>query len=67
MYILYIILQCIFYIYKITLNSKQGKTLEDISSLVQKLTKRINENKAALAPVVTELRAVRVKYQVGIT
>jgi len=48
---------------KSELDSMKGKTLEDISVLVQKLNRRIQEKKSALAPLIKELRPLRQKAQ----
>ena len=47
-----------------SLNTLKGDTLEDMSSLVQRLTLRINEKKNELSPIIKELRPLRQKVQV---
>lgn len=42
----------------------KGRTLEDISRMVQQLTKRINSKKDALAPLIRELKPLRQQVQV---
>ena len=49
---------------KADLDQMKGRTLEDISFMVQKLTSKIVEKKSALAPIIKELRPMRQKYQV---
>ena len=51
---------------KAELDSMKGSTLEDISVMVQKLNRKIQEKKSALAPIVKELRPMRQKAQVRI-
>ncbi|XP_069105336.1 intraflagellar transport protein 81 homolog isoform X1 [Argopecten irradians] len=45
------------------LDERKGKTLEDISDMVQRLTRRIAEKKTALAPIIKELRPLRQRSQ----
>jgi hypothetical protein len=42
----------------------KGKTLEDISQMVQRLTARITKKKEVLAPMIQELRPLRQQAQV---
>ena len=49
---------------KSALDQMKGKTLEDISFMVNKLTQTINDKKTALAPVIKELRPLRQQAQV---
>ncbi|KAK2156371.1 hypothetical protein LSH36_215g03007 [Paralvinella palmiformis] len=48
---------------KSELDQMKGRTLEDISQLVQQLTKKISEKKEALAPTIKELRILRTQGQ----
>ncbi|XP_035693402.1 intraflagellar transport protein 81 homolog isoform X1 [Branchiostoma floridae] len=48
---------------KSELDEMKGKTLDDISDMVLKLTSTISEKKSALAPVIKELRPMRQKCQ----
>lgn len=48
---------------KSELDEKKGKTLEDISDMVQRLTKTIANKKNSLAPIIKELRPMRQKAQ----
>lgn len=50
---------------KSELDQMKGRTLEDISYMVQQLTKKISEKKSALAPIIKELRPMRQKNQVS--
>lgn len=45
------------------LDSQKGKTLEEMSSLVQQLTMKIGERKTRLAPIIKELRPLRQQCQ----
>lgn len=49
---------------KSELDMMKGRTLEDISYMVQQLTKKIADKKSALAPIIKELRPLRQKAQV---
>ena len=42
----------------------KGRTLEDISHMVQQLTNKIANKKSALAPIIKELRPLRQEAQV---
>ena len=44
----------------------KGRTLEDISRMVQQLNTRIEKKKSILAPVIKELRPLRQQAQVSI-
>lgn len=46
-------------------DTMKGRTLEDMSQMVEKLTKKIEMKKAALAPMLKELRPMRQQYQVS--
>lgn len=46
------------------LDEVKGKTLDDISDMVRRLTNTIAEKKNALAPVIKELRPLRQRNQV---
>ena len=46
------------------LDMAKGRTLEDISYLVQQLTRRITEKKNSLAPIIKDLRPKRQEAQV---
>ena len=48
---------------KADLDSQKGKTLEDMSGLVNQLTMKISERKARLAPIIKELRPLRQQSQ----
>lgn len=48
---------------KSELDSMKGRTLEDISVLVTKFNRRIQEKKSALAPIIKELRPLRQRAQ----
>jgi len=48
---------------KSDLDEQKGKTLEDISEMVRKLTTTITDKKNALAPIIKELRPMRQKVQ----
>lgn len=50
---------------KSELDERKGKTLEDISDMVQRLTRTIANKKNSLAPIIKELRPMRQKAQVG--
>ena len=50
---------------KSELDNMKGRTLEDISVMVQKLNRRIQEKKSALAPIVKELRPLRQRAAVS--
>ena len=50
---------------KSELDEKKGKTLEDISDMVQRLTRTIATKKNSLAPIIKELRPMRQRAQVG--
>lgn len=49
---------------KSALDQMKGQTLEDISVMVNKLTRTIQEKKSALAPIIKELRPLRQQAQV---
>ena len=49
---------------KSELDEKKGKTLEDISDMVQRLTRTIATKKNSLAPIIKELRPMRQRAQV---
>jgi hypothetical protein len=49
---------------KSELDEKKGKTLEDISDMVQRLTRTIAAKKNSLAPIIKELRPMRQRAQV---
>ncbi len=49
---------------KSDLDQMKGRTLEDISHMVQQLTRKIAEKKSSLAPVIKELRPMRQRSQV---
>jgi len=42
----------------------KGRTLDDISHMVQQLTKRIMSKKESLSPIIKELRPLRQQAQV---
>ena len=44
----------------------KGRTLEDMSNMVQQFNSKIANKKAALEPIVRELRSVRQQAQVSI-
>lgn len=48
---------------KSDLDQMKGRTLEDISHMVQQLTRRISDKKSALAPIIKDLRPLRQKNQ----
>uniref|UniRef100_X1Z4C8 Intraflagellar transport protein 81 homolog n=1 Tax=Capitella teleta TaxID=283909 RepID=X1Z4C8_CAPTE len=48
---------------KSEMDMMKGRTLEDISYLVQQLTKKIADKKSALAPIIKELRPLRQRAQ----
>ncbi|KAK3094389.1 hypothetical protein FSP39_001105 [Pinctada imbricata] len=48
---------------KSELDEQKGRTLEDISDMVQRLTKKIAEKKNSLAPIIKELRPMRQRAQ----
>ncbi|XP_067948195.1 intraflagellar transport protein 81 homolog [Watersipora subatra] len=48
---------------KSELDEVKGKTLEDMSEMVQKFHKRIAEKKSDLAPIIKELRPLRQRHQ----
>ena len=48
---------------KSELDMMKGRTLEDISYMVQQLTKKIADKKSALAPIIKELRPLRQQAQ----
>lgn len=50
---------------KSELDNMKGRTLEDISVMVQKLNRKIQEKKSALAPIIKELRPLRQKSSVS--
>ena len=50
---------------KSELDQMKGRTLEDMSFMVQKLTRKIQEKKSALAPIIKELRPLRQRAQVS--
>ena len=52
---------------KSELDQMKGRTLEDISQLVQQLTKKISEKKEALAPTIKELRILRTQVKVSVS
>jgi len=47
-------------------DDRKGKTLEDMSDMVDRLTRKIAEKKGALAPIIKELRPLRQRNQVSI-
>ena len=47
-------------------DDRKGKTLEDMSDMVGRLTRKIAEKKGALAPIIKELRPLRQRNQVSI-
>jgi intraflagellar transport protein 81 len=49
---------------KSEMDMMKGRTLEDISYMVQQLTKKIADKKSALAPIIKELRPLRQRAQV---
>ena len=49
---------------KSALDQMKGQTLEDISFMVNKLTRTIQDKKTALAPIIKELRPLRQQAQV---
>ncbi len=49
---------------KSTLDQMKGKTLEDISFMVNKLTQTIADKRSSLAPLIKELRPLRQQAQV---
>jgi hypothetical protein len=49
---------------KSELDEMKGKTLDDISEMVQRLVMKIADKKSALAPIIKELRPMRQKSQV---
>ena len=51
---------------KSELDEKKGKTLEDISDMVQRLTRTIATKKNSLAPIIKELRPMRQRAQVRV-
>ena len=50
---------------KSELDSMKGRTLEDISYMVQQLNQKIANKKSALAPIIKELRPMRQRAQVS--
>lgn len=46
---------------KSELDSAKGKTLEEISALVEQLNEKINSKRAELAPAIKHLRSLRSK------
>lgn len=48
---------------KAEIDEAKGKTLEEMSTLVQQLSMKINERKARLAPIIKELRPLRLQCQ----
>jgi len=48
-------------------DSMKGRTLEDMSDMVQQFNSKIASKKAALEPIVRELRSVRQQAQVNTT
>ena len=48
---------------KADLDEQKGKTLEEMSSLVNQLSLKIGERKARLAPIIKELRPLRLQCQ----
>lgn len=49
---------------KSELDETKGKTLEDMSDMVRRLTNKIAEKKNSLAPIIKELRPLRQRAQV---
>ena len=49
---------------KSQLDNLKGRTLEDISHMVQQLNNKISAKKTALAPIIKELRPMRQRSQV---
>ena len=50
---------------KSELDEQKGRTLEDISDMVQRLTRKIADKKNSLAPIIKELRPMRQRAQVS--
>ncbi|TPX69293.1 hypothetical protein SpCBS45565_g02540 [Spizellomyces sp. 'palustris'] len=48
---------------KAEIDEVKGRTLEEISGIIQKLTNNINEKKSFLSPVIQELRTMRSQVQ----
>ena len=48
---------------KAGIDEQKGQTLEEMSTLVQQLSLKINERKARLAPIIKELRPLRLQAQ----
>ena len=48
---------------KSDIDEQKGKTLEEISSMVEQLNTKINDKKTLLAPLVRDLRALRTQVQ----
>ncbi|KND05085.1 uncharacterized protein SPPG_00760 [Spizellomyces punctatus DAOM BR117] len=48
---------------KAEIDEVKGRTLEEISGIIQKLTNNINEKKSFLAPIIQELRTMRSQVQ----
>jgi intraflagellar transport protein 81 len=48
---------------KADLDAKKGQTLEEMSALVQQLSMKISDRKARLAPIIKELRPLRMQSQ----
>lgn len=44
-------------------DSVKGKTLDEMSILIQQLSRRIEEKKTELAPLISELRPLREQFQ----
>ena len=51
---------------KSEMDQMKGRTLEDISYMVQQLTEKIGRKKTALAPIIKELRPMRQRAQVSV-
>ena len=49
---------------KSTVDTKKAHTLEDITEIVQKFKKKVDERKTQLAPLLQELKPLRQKAQV---
>lgn len=48
---------------KSEVDKTKGETLDDISSMVERITATIASKKTALAPLIKELRVMRSEYQ----
>jgi intraflagellar transport protein 81 len=48
---------------KSEVDKAKGETLDDISSMVERINASINSKKTALAPLIKELRQLRNDYQ----